>query len=92
VRSHGGVPHEGFNNNLRSAVAHRDGEQITRNARFIERRCRYAFPRLPALGLGNPDPKRPAGGRKNGCRWPTTHAAVVTIGWIRQFGDTVIVG
>jgi hypothetical protein len=39
----GGVPRECVYDNLRSAVARRDGEQITWNARFVQLRGHYAF-------------------------------------------------
>jgi len=39
----GGVPRECVYDNLRSAVARRDGQQITWNARFVQLRGHYAF-------------------------------------------------
>jgi len=39
----GGVPREMVYDNLRSAVARRDGDQITWNPRFVQLRGRYAF-------------------------------------------------
>jgi transposase len=39
----GGVPRECVYDNLRSAVARRDGDQITWNARFVQLRGHYAF-------------------------------------------------
>jgi transposase len=39
----GGVPRECVYDNLRAAVARRDGEQITWNARFVQLRGHYAF-------------------------------------------------
>ena len=39
----GGVPRECVYDNLRSAVARREGEQITWNARFVQLRGHYAF-------------------------------------------------
>jgi transposase len=39
----GGVPRECVYDNLRSAVARRDGERITWNARFVQLRGHYAF-------------------------------------------------
>ena len=39
----GGVPRELVYDNLRSAVARRDGDQVTWNARFVQLRGHYAF-------------------------------------------------
>jgi transposase len=39
----GGVPRECVYDNLRSAVARREGEQVTWNARFVQLRGHYAF-------------------------------------------------
>jgi transposase len=39
----GGVPRECVYDNLRSAVAHRDGEVVTWNPRFVQLRGHYAF-------------------------------------------------
>jgi transposase len=39
----GGVRHECVYDNLRSAVARRDGDVITWNARFVQLRGHYAF-------------------------------------------------
>jgi transposase len=57
----GGVPRECVYDNLRSAVARRDGDQVTWNARFVELRGHYAF-RATACTLGTPREKGSAEG------------------------------
>jgi hypothetical protein len=71
----GGVPRELVYDNLRSAVARRDGDRITWNPRFVQLRGHYAFhatactpatPRERARSRARSATTRPASGRPAG--------------------------